>query len=332
MDDFSIDWENIFSDGTLGGDYTPSNNPYDIWSGQDIYGNTPSLNDSSQTWIDYFNGISGSGWSDADIEAAINSAGSSGGLSGALSKLLGSDSAGASVAKMLGMLGAGYGVSNQVDWQQLLGQGRDLAGKTGTLISGYQPYTNQMVNMSEAQKQMAGYAPDILSQGKSMFMGSGTYDPTKVNSYLNPYVEGGLATANKLTTRNLMENTLPGINSTFTGAGQFGSSRNGEFLSRAIRDNQQSIANSNSTAMVDAYDSANKNYMDMLERQKTVGQGALEAGSKFAALPVTQYKDMYMSPLEMFKTWSGGVGQFNPAGSGNNGSVDLSGIAKLFGG
>jgi hypothetical protein len=59
--------------------------------------------------------------------------------------------------------------------------------------------------------------------------------------YENPYRDQVTNRIAELGTRNLMENILPQVNSTFTGAGQFGSSRNAEFTNRAIRDTQNEI-------------------------------------------------------------------------------------------
>ena len=244
---------------------------------------------------------------------------------------------------LLGALGAGYGISNDIDWQQLLGQGRDLAGKTGGLISGYTPYTGERVaGLDPSQQQAIGYAPGMLSQGQQMMSSAGVYDPNKVQDYLNPYVEGGLAAANRLTTQNLMENTLPGVNSTFTGNGQFGSTRNADFTNRAIRDNQQGIANSNAANMVSAYGNANQNYMSQLQNQGTMGQNLMQTGLGLGGLAQGQQQKQLDAglaawnqnrtmPLDMYKTWAGSVGNFNPAGA--NGTSDVSSaLAKLIGG
>jgi hypothetical protein len=232
---------------------------------------------------------------------------------------------------LAGMIGAGYGIKNQIDWQELLSQGRDLADKTGSLISGYTPYNDQMVNMSAAQKQGVGYAPGLLEKGNQLLTGSGTYDPSQIQSYLNPYVEGGLAAANRLTTQNLNENILPQINSTFTGHGQFGSTRNADFQNRAIRDTQQAIADANAKGMVGAYGQASSDYMDMLKQQGAQGQNMLNQGMTLGALPVQQYENMFKSPLDMFKSWGQSVGNFNPAGTGAAGSMPND-LQKLFGG
>lgn len=293
-----------------------------------FFGNTP---EGTANYADWLNNVDLEGltsnspgfWSSLGTALGNTTGSLASGLTGAI-KAGGLDT-------LAGMLGMGYGFANQYDWQQLLGQGRNLAEKTGSLISGWTPYTNEMVNMSEAQKQGVGYAPEFLTQGKQGMIGSMTYDPNQVQSYVNPYVEGGLAAANRLTSQNLTENVLPTINSTFTGQGQFGSTRNAEFQNRAIRDTQQAIADANAKAMVGAYGQASQDYLSMLGRQGEMGQSLLTQGMALGALPIQQRQQMYESPLDMFKTWGQGVGQFNPAGATGteNTGIDFS---KLLGG
>jgi hypothetical protein len=249
------------------------------------------------------------------------------GISGGISSLAGLFGQGAVGSNLMGLLGGAYGIKNQVDWQELLGQGRDLAGKTGSLISGYTPYTGtEVAGLTDAQKQGIGYAPGLMQQGNKWLSGAGDYDPNKVQDYLNPYTEGALSAANRLTSQNLTENILPGVNSTFTGAGQFGSTRNAEFGNRAIRDTQQAIADANAKSMVGAYGQASGDYMKMLTNQGTLGQQAITQGMGLTGTEqqnnqqqvegaLAAWQRNRTMPLDMFKSWSGGVGNFNPAGA-----------------
>jgi hypothetical protein len=256
--------------------------------------------------------------------------------------------------KLYGMAGGAYGIANQLDWQELLKQGRDLGGKRGAAVANFQPYAGDTVaGLSEAQKQAIGYAPGLLSQaqpwlgeGAGMVKGSANYDPSQIQNYLNPYTEGALSAANRLTTQNLNENILPEINSTFTGQGQFGGTRNAEFQNRAIRDTQQAIANANAAGMVGAYGQASGDYMDMLKQQGIAGQQlgqmgitGLEAGTTLGGLAQAneqaqltgkydQWKTNQTMPMDLFKTWGGAVSGFNPAGTGIGGttSAALAGV------
>jgi len=340
MSDDIYNWSPDYSIDTptdLGGyDWGDTDNLYDFDSGF-LGSGSPSIFDSSQDWMDYFDNNPGSGWSYEDMFGSNGSGGLLSGIGGALSgginSLAGLFGQGGVGSNLMGLLGGGYGIKNQIDWQELLGQGRDLAGKTGSLISGYTPYTGQEVaGLTDAQKQGIGYAPGLMQQGNKWLSGAGDYDPNKVQDYLNPYTEGALSAANRLTSQNLTENILPGVNSTFTGAGQFGSTRNAEFGNRAIRDTQQAIADANAKGMVNAYGQASTDYRGMLGQQGTLGQQAITQGMGLAGTEqqnnqqqvegaLAAWQRNRTMPLDMFKSWSGGVGQFNPAGAGTTANV-----------
>ena len=88
------------------------------------------------------------------------------------------------------------------------------------------------------------------------------YDPNAAQSFMNPYVNNVIDANTQQSNQNLMENVLPGVNSTFAGNGQFGSTRNADFTNRAIRDNNQTLANTNATTLMNAQNTANTNYKD----------------------------------------------------------------------
>ena len=98
------------------------------------------------------------------------------------------------------------------------------------------------------------------------------YDQSKLNQFTNPYTTNVVNANNTLSNQNLMENILPGINSTFTGDGQFGSTRNAEFAQRAIRDNQQTLNNTNANVMMNAQNQANTSYQNWTQMGVTAGQ------------------------------------------------------------
>lgn len=98
------------------------------------------------------------------------------------------------------------------------------------------------------------------------------YDPTKMQQFLNPYVSNVVEANNQQSNQNLMENILPAVNSTFAGNGQFGSTRNADFTNRAIRDNQQTLNNTNATTMYNAQNQANTNYQNWTQMGVNSGQ------------------------------------------------------------
>jgi len=99
-----------------------------------------------------------------------------------------------------------------------------------------------------------------------------TYDPSKMSEFMNPYTSNVIDANNQASNQNLTENILPAVNSTFTGNGQFGSTRNADFESRAIRDNQQTLNNTNATTLYNAQNQANTNYKDWTNMGTTAGQ------------------------------------------------------------
>jgi len=114
--------------------------------------------------------------------------------------------------------------------------------------------TDAYGNMQNSDFQ--GQAAGALGQASQMYQQNGTYDPNQMQQFLNPYTQDANQATINASNRNLFENVLPQVNSTFTGAGQFGSSRNMDFNNRAIRDQQSmltdSLAKSNSANFTNA--------------------------------------------------------------------------------
>lgn len=141
------------------------------------------------------------------------------------------------------------------------------------LINGYSQ--DRVAGIDPLQQQALNTVPDAvgawgnqfntglnaMNNASSMFGNLGQYDPSKMQQHLNPYMGGVLDQISMLGNRNLMENVLPQVNSTFAGNGQFGSTRNADFTNRALRDNQQAISNAQATAMNQAYGQAGQDYL-----------------------------------------------------------------------
>jgi len=114
-----------------------------------------------------------------------------------------------------------------------------------------------------------------------------TYDPSKMSEFMNPYTSNVIDANNQASNQNLTENILPAVNSTFTGNGQFGSTRNADFESRAIRDNQQTLNNTNATTLYNAQNQANTNYKDWTNMGTTAGQNDYNNWMTQANYPVS---------------------------------------------
>ena len=206
---------------------------------------------------------------------------------------------GSTIDSGLSMLGQTVGAVNPylsgMDTYQQLGQNAMTGYNTATnTLAGTMGQVNPYMSaMDTLQQQAQGYTDQIgagqsgVQQGMNALSGvnpylqgaasayttSSDYNPAELQQYLNPYTQqAAQATVSELN-RNLKENVLPGVNSTFAGAGQFGSSRNSEFESRAIRDNQEAAAKALAQANYGAYNQAQQAYSDWANKGMQAGQG-----------------------------------------------------------
>jgi hypothetical protein len=153
-------------------------------------------------------------------------------------------------------------------------------------LSSLSPYGGERYKtLTNLQNQGIGTGSDYISSGQPMYgaganlmgqagqtmSGAGNWQESEMMRHMNPYVNGALTTVSNLANQNLTENVLPGVNSTFTGAGQFGSTRNADFTNRAIRDNQQAISNTQGNMLNQAYDQAANDYYRWDQQKLSAG-------------------------------------------------------------
>lgn len=137
----------------------------------------------------------------------------------------------------------------------------------------YQPYTGPLVApLSPLQQQatslgasnVGNYSPLMnaasglatsTSQGNAPMFNSGT-----LGNFMNPYTSDVVNQIGTLGQRQFEEDTLPTVMDPFTGAGQFGSSRNEEFAARAARDAGLNTQMAQSQALQSGYQNAMTNY------------------------------------------------------------------------
>lgn len=160
-----------------------------------------------------------------------------------------------------------------------------------TLQNTAQSYTGQIGQAAQGtqagQATVAGALP-YLQQAAGGLTAASQYNPAQLQSFLNPYTQQAAdATVTDLA-RTLQEKILPEVNTTFTGAGQFGSSRNKEFESRAIRDTQEAAAKALATANYGAYNSAQQAYSDWANKQIQSAQGLGSLAGQQASIGATQ--------------------------------------------
>lgn len=134
-----------------------------------------------------------------------------------------------------------------------------------------QPYLGQ------AQQATArSLAERALTTANPYLQEAAQTSASQVGEYMSPYQQNVLDVIAKQGARNLTENLLPGVSDAFTKAGQFGSSRMGEFGSRALRDTQEAILEKQSQAAQQGYAQSLAAAQADLARQ---GQLAGTAGS-----------------------------------------------------
>lgn len=153
----------------------------------------------------------------------------------------------------------------------------NLTDTASNYAAGFPALANQAYENWYDQPLSTGITPELSAAYSKMTTGS-QYDPAQLQQYLNPYTQqAAQATVSDLN-RNLTENLMPGVNSTFTGAGQFGSSRNQDFANRAYRDTQEAAAKALAQANYGAYGQANQLYKDWT--QLNLGQNLAAAQNK----------------------------------------------------
>ncbi len=139
-------------------------------------------------------------------------------------------------------------------------------GYQGQRVAGLSPLQQvgigQGGNYLNQSAPLYGQGANLMNQAGQQMSNSGVWNEQEMMKHMNPYLGGALNTMATMSNRNLMENVLPGVNSTFAGAGQFGSTRNADFTNRALRDNQDSINNTGATMINSAYDQAANDYFN----------------------------------------------------------------------
>ncbi len=111
-----------------------------------------------------------------------------------------------------------------------------------------------------------------LSSASTYFTKAAEDTPTNVSNYYNPYQQEVMAQLAQQGARNLQENLLPAVSDAFIRAGQFGSSRMGDFGQRALRDTQEAVLAQQAELANTGYAQAMANRAADLTRQANLGQ------------------------------------------------------------
>lgn len=161
------------------------------------------------------------------------------------------------------------------------------------VVGAAQPYLQQA-----GQTTAQALADRALTAAQPYLQQAGQTAASQVGQYMSPYQQGVLDVIARQGARNLREQLLPQVSDAFIKAGQFGSSRMGEFGARAIRDTQEAILAQQAQAAQQGYGQAMSAAQADLARQAglagTVGSisGAdlsriLQGGGQYANLGQT---------------------------------------------
>ena len=162
---------------------------------------------------------------------------------------------------------------------------RALSGQaTAVAGSPYQGYAapNNAATYGEDTGRVAGANPMSTQAYQQIQANQGSYKPytdyasqtlpQAIGSYMSPYTDSVVNRIAQLGQRNLSENLMPQVNSTFTGSGQFGSTRNADFMNNALRDANESIMGQQAQALESGYQNAATNALNDMSRYGALGQ------------------------------------------------------------
>jgi hypothetical protein len=178
--------------------------------------------------------------------------------------------------------------SNLPDWYQAHAQG--IAAKANAIAA--QPYADyagtrpaRVAGLTDDQTK--AFADTRANQGmwktgmtaaeQSANQAATPFNADIFSKFESPYLTGVTNRIAELGARNLSENLLPQIGDTFTKAGQFGSTRNADFVQRALRDTQESILGKQAETLQAGQDAAMRAYESGMGRSLAAAQqqGAL---------------------------------------------------------
>lgn len=161
----------------------------------------------------------------------------------------------------------GAGKAASEPWQQYTGP--RVAALTDDQKKAFQGVRDVQGKYDADLNDAFKYTKEAYNRGTKEF-------PDNVDRYMSPYTKQVTDRIAQLGQRNLSENLLPQVNSTFTGAGQFGSSRNADFTNRALRDTNEAILGQQSQALERGYATA----ADIFNQDQT---RAMRAGENIGA-------------------------------------------------
>jgi hypothetical protein len=159
------------------------------------------------------------------------------------------------------------------------------------LSTGATPWQQQAWSTAMGNPNQQWLSP--LQQASSLYTQGSQFDPNQLTQHLNPYTQQANDATAAQVNRNLTENILPNVNSTFTGAGQFGSSRNADFNNRAIRDTQMGLAEVLAKQNVANWQNANQDYLNWAKMGQSAASGLQGVAGTGSTIDQTGLTNMF---------------------------------------
>lgn len=193
------------------------------------------------------------------------------------------------------------------------------AGQASTAAMA-QPYLGQAANIyggALGSAQLAGnvdtasLAQPYLQQAGALGMQGAQTGLGGIQDYMNPYQEQVVNRIGELGARNLRENLLPQIQDRAIQSGQFGGTRQGEMVGRALRDVQESTLAQQAQALQAGYGQAAQQLQaDRARQLQAAGQQA-QIGQAAAGLSAADYQRMLSAAGQQAQigTQQAGLGQ-----------------------
>ena len=141
-------------------------------------------------------------------------------------------------------------------------------------IAGLAPLPDTPTSMLPSNMQTSAMTAGNTAQekAKSYFDKAGKTSYDNITNYMNPYTTNVMNKMAERSARNLSENLLPAVSDAFIKAGQFGSSRMGDFGTRAVRDESENLLNAQANMMNTGYQQAMGAAQADMARQAGLGQ------------------------------------------------------------
>lgn len=154
----------------------------------------------------------------------------------------------------------------------------------GTRVAGFSP--DQQAGFAATRNNVGAWKPGMqaaqgaLGQASTQLQGANKNwtDPGVSQSYMSPYMSGVTDEIARLGNQNFSENLMPQVQGAFTGAGQFGSTRNADILGRTARDVQANISGQQTQALQQGYGQA----ADIFGNDMSRGQQGAQIGAQLA--------------------------------------------------